>query len=45
MTGEVIDLAVDGLDVAQAGVDAGKLAPWPHKGRRALAPKPDWCTD
>ena len=42
---EVIDLAVDGLDVAQAGVDAGKLAPWPHKGRRALAQKPDWCTD
>ncbi len=42
---EVIDLSVDGMDVALAAVEAGHLAPWPHKGRRALAKKPDWCTD
>ena len=40
----VVDLSVDGLDVAQAAVDDGQLAPWPHKGRRALSKKPDWCT-
>lgn len=39
----VIDLSVDGMDVAQAAVDDGQLAPWPHKGRRALAKKPNWC--
>ena len=42
---EVIDLSADGLDVAQAAIDDGKLAPWPHKGRRALTDKPDWCKD
>ena len=40
----VIDLSVEGLDVAQTAVDDGQLAPWPHKGRRALSKKPDWCT-
>ena len=39
----VVDLSADGIDVAQAGIDAGHLKPWPHKNGRALASKPDWC--
>lgn len=39
----LIDLAVDGVDVGRAGIEAGHLAPWPHDGARALGPKPDWC--
>jgi len=39
----VIDLSVNGVDVGQAGIEAGYLKPWPHKGRRALVKKPDWC--
>jgi hypothetical protein len=39
----LIDLAVDGVDVGEAGIAAGYLAPWPHQGSRSLAPKPDWC--
>ena len=30
-------------DLAQAAISEGHLAPWPHKGRKALADKPDWC--
>ena len=41
---EVILLEANGEDVAQRGIAAGHLAPWPHKGRRALAKKPDWCS-
>jgi len=40
---DVITLSVDGRDVARAGVEAGHLEDWPHKGRRALTKKPDWC--
>jgi len=40
----VIYLEVDGINVGAAGVLAGHLAEWPHKGRRALKSKPDWCT-
>ncbi|MHA7899032.1 MAG: thermonuclease family protein [Henriciella sp.] len=40
---EVITLSADGQDVAEAGITAGHLGDWPHKGRRALADKPDWC--
>lgn len=39
----LIDLSSDGEDVAQSGIDAGFLRPWPHDGTKALAPKPDWC--
>jgi len=39
----VVDLSADGADVAQAGVDAGHLRPWPHIKGRAQAPKPAWC--
>ena len=39
----VIDLGAAGVDVAVIGVEAGYLKPWPHKGRRALVKKPDWC--
>ena len=38
-----IDLSLDGLDVAQKAVDDGQLAAWPHKGRKTLSEKPDWC--
>lgn len=40
---EVITLAVNGQDIGDLGIAAGHLGPWPHKGRRALAEKPDWC--
>lgn len=40
---EVITLAVNGQDIGELGIAAGHLGPWPHKGRRALAEKPDWC--
>lgn len=39
----VVDLTADGVDVGNAGVDAGHLRDWPHKKGRALTPKPDWC--
>ena len=39
----VVDMTADGVDVAQAGVEAGHLRAWPFKKGRALAPKPDWC--
>jgi len=39
----VIDLSANGQDVARSGLAAGHLADWPHKGRRALQAKPDWC--
>ena len=40
---EVISLSVNGQDIGDAGIAAGHLGPWPHKGRRALTKKPDWC--
>lgn len=40
---DVITLSANGVDVGQAGIEAGHLGPWPHKGRRALTRKPDWC--
>lgn len=40
---EVIDLSANGRDVGEAGIAAGHLGAWPHKGRKALADKPDWC--
>lgn len=40
---EVINLSANGQDVGEAGVAAGHLGPWPHRGRRALTKKPDWC--
>ena len=39
----VIDLSAAGVDVGSSGIEAGHLKPWPHKGRRALVKKPDWC--
>lgn len=39
----VIDLSAAGQDVGNAGVSTGHLKSWPHKGRRALSKKPDWC--
>jgi endonuclease YncB( thermonuclease family) len=39
----LIDLSANGVDVAQSGIDAGFLRPWPHDGTKALAAKPDWC--
>lgn len=39
----IVDLTANGIDVAQAGVEAGFLAAWPHDGTKKLADKPDWC--
>lgn len=40
---EVITLSANGQDVGEAGIAAGHLGDWPHKGRKALSKKPDWC--
>ncbi|MEM9571685.1 MAG: thermonuclease family protein [Pseudomonadota bacterium] len=40
---EVITLSANGQDVGAMGKAAGHLGDWPHKGRRALSKKPDWC--
>lgn len=39
----VIDLSADGVDVGTSGLSAGHFRAWPHKGRKALQVKPDWC--
>ena len=39
----VIDLSANGADVGKEGVKEGHLKPWPHRGRKALTNKPDWC--
>ena len=39
----VVDLTADGIDVGNAGKEAGHLRNWPHKNGRAMTPKPDWC--
>ena len=39
----VVDLTADGIDVGNAGEEAGHLRNWPHKNGRAIAPEPDWC--
>ena len=39
---EIIRIEVNGEDLAQLGVSAGHLAPWPHRGSKALKAKPDW---
>ncbi|GAB5455695.1 MAG: hypothetical protein Hens2KO_19240 [Henriciella sp.] len=40
---DVITLSANGQDIGEAGIAAGHLGPWPHRGRRALTKKPDWC--
>ena len=40
---QVSRVFADGEDVAEAGIRAGMLRPWPHEGSKALTPKPDWC--
>ena len=40
---EVVDLSVNGRNLADIGLEAGLYRPWPHKGQRALTRKPDWC--
>ena len=39
----VIDLNPAAKDVGRVGIAAGHLKDWPHKGKRALSKKPDWC--
>ena len=39
----VVDLTVNGRSLAEIGMEAGHYQAWPHRGQRALAPKPDWC--
>ena len=39
----VVDLYVDGEDLAQTLMERGLAKPWPHRDGRALRAKPDWC--
>jgi hypothetical protein len=41
--GLIIPLPAKGVDVAKAAFNTGHLQGWPHKGRRQLIKKPDWC--
>ena len=40
---EVVDISVNGKDLAELGLEAGVYKPWPHLGQRALIRKPNWC--
>ena len=40
---EVVKLRVNGSDLVAHGLKTGLYRPWPHKGTRAPAPKPEWC--
>lgn len=39
----VVDLSVNGTDIAQSGIKSGALRSWKHKKGRALELRPDWC--
>ena len=39
----VVDLSVNGSDIAQSGMVSGALRSWEHKKGRALEKRPDWC--
>jgi len=39
----IIDLSVDGIDMAIAGVKLGFYQTWPHNGDKSLGPRPQWC--
>ena len=39
----VLQLSLDGRDLARTGTTAGHLRPWPHRNGRAQTQKPDWC--
>ncbi|WP_339737056.1 thermonuclease family protein [uncultured Maricaulis sp.] len=39
----VLQLSIDGQDLARTGIAAGHLRPWPHRNGRAQTQKPDWC--
>ena len=39
----IIDLSVSEKDLGQMGIEAGHYSSWPHKGSKALAPRPVWC--
>lgn len=41
----LVSLMLDGVDLAESGIEAGVLRRWPHAKGRALLPKPDWCFD
>ncbi len=41
----VVDLNIDGKDVATLGLSSGHLRAWPHRGSKALTEKPDWCSE
>jgi len=40
----VVDLSINGDDLGKRGLEEGVLKPWPHKGSKALLPKPTWCS-
>lgn len=40
----VVDLNADGIDVAEAGIEAGHLEPWAHDSNgKSFSAKPNWC--
>lgn len=39
----VVDLSVNGQDIAQTGMKSDALRSWKHKKGRALEKRPDWC--
>jgi len=42
----IVNITADGVDLAEQGVSAGFLKPWPHDVYgKALGLKPNWCND
>lgn len=42
----VVDISANGIDVAEAGLEAGVLRPWPHDiNGNSLSEKPNWCIE
>jgi endonuclease YncB( thermonuclease family) len=39
----VLNLSVNGKNVAVEGKNAGHLRSWRHEGSKAVEPKPNWC--
>ena len=41
----VLDIADDGRDLVELGMDNDFIRSWKHDGRKALEPRPNWCGD
>jgi len=40
----VLDIADDGRDLVALGMEGDMVRSWKHDGKKALEPRPDWCS-